>query len=146
MLIANARPSLLGGLGGLANVTLTSYETLVMDNERFCALRRVLQGISTDEDHLAYPVITDIVNGQNVITHDHTMKYLRSSEVWKPKFTQREGLVNGKPASLSMKERAREEVKYIIENHKVEPLNENIKDALDKILKDYDSGQSRSPK
>jgi trimethylamine--corrinoid protein Co-methyltransferase len=146
MLIANARPSLLGGLGGLANVTLTSYESLVMDNERFGALKRVMQGIAIDDEHLAYPVIADIANGHNVITHDHTLKYLRGSEVWKPKLAQREGLVNGKPVGLSMKEQAREEVKYIIENHKVEPLNSDIKDALDEILKDYDSGQLRFPK
>ncbi|HEX9118264.1 MAG TPA: trimethylamine methyltransferase family protein, partial [Anaerolineae bacterium] len=56
-LLAGARPSLLGGLGALANVTLTSYATLVHDNERFAALRRIEDGVKVDEDRLAFDVI-----------------------------------------------------------------------------------------
>jgi len=138
LLIANARPSLLGGLGGLANVTLTSYETMVMDNERFGALKRVLREVAVDEDHLAYSVIADVINGQNIISHEHTVKYLRGKEVWEPKLAHRQGLVSGKPESKSMVERAREEARDIIENHNVEPLPEDVQKALDEIMNEYD--------
>ena len=49
LLLASARPSVLGGLGaGLANVTVGSYELLILDDERLAAVRRVLAGIAVD--------------------------------------------------------------------------------------------------
>ena len=138
LLIANSRPSLLGGLGGLGNVTLTSYETMVMDNERFGAIRRVLKGVTVDDEHLAYDVISDIVNGHNIITHDHTVRFLRAKEVWEPELAHRQGLVNGKPESKTMVERAREVAKDIIDNHIVEPLPDNTQKALEEITNEYD--------
>ena len=117
LLIAEARPSLLGGLGGLANVLLTSYETLVMDNERFGAFRRIVRGVATDDEHLAYSVIADAVQGKDLISHDHTLKHLRGGEVWKPKLARRQGLVNGQPESVSTLDRAHAEAKRIMDGH-----------------------------
>ena len=57
LLLASARPSILGGLGGLANVTVGSYEMLVLDDERLGAVRRVLAGVTVDDDHLGLDVI-----------------------------------------------------------------------------------------
>ncbi|MBM3708710.1 MAG: hypothetical protein FJW69_10320, partial [Actinobacteria bacterium] len=144
MLIANARPSLLGGLGGLANVTLSSYETLIMDNERFGAIRRILRGVSTDKDHLAYEVVKDIVNGQNFICHDHTLRFLYEDEVWIPKLANRLGLINGKPSAGPMLEKAKEEVRKIIKDHIVEPLPKYIQTAINKIINEYDKKVVRS--
>jgi len=36
-----------GGLGALANVTVTSYETIILDNERYGAIYRILRGVSS---------------------------------------------------------------------------------------------------
>ena len=138
LLIAQARPSLLGGLGGLANVTLTSYETLVLDNERFGALRRVLRDVAVDEEHLAFDVVCDMARGQGAIGHSHTLHHLRSGEVWQPKLAQRQGLVNGRPEPASMLERARSETRSIMDNHKVEPLADSVKGEINAIFQAYD--------
>ena len=138
LLLAQAGPSLLGGLGGLANVTLTSYETMVMDNERFGAFRRILQGVILDEDHLAFEVIADVVQGQSIITHDHTVKNLRAGEIWKPKLARRQGLLNGQPEAITTLERARAEAKRIMDQHIVEPLSQAIQAELDAILRERD--------
>jgi trimethylamine--corrinoid protein Co-methyltransferase len=142
LLISEALPSLLGGLGGLANVTLTSYETLVMDNERFGALRRISRGVTIDEDHLAYNVIADMVQGIDLLSHCHTMKNLRGGEVWKPRLASRKGLVNGQPESITTLERAHIEVKNIIENHKVEPLDDRLQNEINEIIRKYDVEQT----
>ncbi len=139
LLIAEASPSLLGGLGGLANVLLTSYETLVMDNERFGALRRIIRGVATDEDHLAFSVISDAVQGKDMVSHDHTLKQLRGGEVWKPKLARRQGLVNGQPESVSTLERARLEAKRIMDSHIVEPLADHIQKEINEIIRRCDS-------
>ena len=139
LLIAEAHPSLLGGLGGLANVTLTSYETLVMDNERFSALRRILQGVTIDDEHLAFNVIADVLRGKDLLSHSHTLRHLRGLEVWKPKLARRQGLISGQPEGGSTLERARAEAKRIIENHMVEPLADPIQKEIDTILREYHS-------
>jgi hypothetical protein len=51
----------------LANVNLTPYETLLLDDERFGALLRILRGAAFDEDHLAFAVIQEIVRGKGVV-------------------------------------------------------------------------------
>ena len=137
LLISQSRPSLLGGLGGLANVTLTSYETLVIDNERFGALRRILRGVEIDEEHLAYDVIADMVNGQDVICHEQTLKYLRAKEVWYPRLAERRGLIDGQPVSKTMIERARERVTEIINGHTVEPLPDILTVEIEAIIEEY---------
>jgi len=138
LLIAQAQPSLLGGLGGLANVTLTSYETLVMDNERFGALRRILRGITIDDEHLAYGVISDVLEGKDLLSHNHTLANLRSGEVWKPKLAHRQGLVSGEAERVTTFDRARAEAKRIMETHRVEPLADHIQQDIQEILHECD--------
>jgi trimethylamine---corrinoid protein Co-methyltransferase len=142
LLIAQAQPSLMGGLGGLANVTLTSYETLVLDNERFGALRRIQQGIAVDDEHLAYEVITGLVHGGDVVSHPHTVHHLRSGEVWYPRLARRGGLINGRPEPLSTLESARSEARRLIEGHRVAPLREGVQQEIDKIIASYDEAES----
>ena len=142
LLIAQARPSLLGGLGGLANVTLTSYETLVMDNERFGALRRILRGVTIDDEHLAFDVIADVLRGVTLLSHDHTLRQLRGMEFWKPKLAHRQGLVSGQPEEFSTLERARAETKRIMETHVVEPLADPIQNQIKAIIREYISRNS----
>lgn len=138
MLIAGARPSLLGGLGGLANVTLTSYETMIVDNERLGAIRRVLGGIALDQDHLAYDVIADLVRGESVIVHEHTIRHLRSDEVWRPGLARRQGLAEGKPQAETMGKRAREAARRIMADHTVAPLADDVLRAFEEIRARYD--------
>jgi trimethylamine--corrinoid protein Co-methyltransferase len=136
LLIAQARPSLLGGLGGLANVT--SYETLVMDNERFGALRRILRGVTVDDEHLAHSVIADVAQGKDLLSHSHTLRHLRGGEVWAPKLAHRQGLISGQPEGVSTLERARAEAKRIMEIHIVEPLAEHIQKEINEIIRECD--------
>jgi len=138
MLIAHALPSLLGGLGGLANVTLTSHEAIVIDNERLGAIRRVLGGIDADDDHLAFDVIADVVHGQSVIVHNHTIKHLRGQEVWNPALARRQGLVNGAPEPGTLREGARETARHLLESHRISPLPRGVKSMIDEIAKAYD--------
>jgi trimethylamine---corrinoid protein Co-methyltransferase len=142
LLIAQANPSILGGLGGLANATLTSYETLVMDNERFGALRRIERGVAVDEEHLAFQVVAEMVQGGDLLTHPHTLRYLRGSEIWRPKLARRQGLLNGQPEPESSMERARAEVRRIVESHQIEPLSPQVQADIEKSVRQYDKKHS----
>ena len=138
LLIALARPSLLGGLGGLANATLTSYESILLDNESYGAIFRTLQGVQVDQDHLAFDTLRELAGTADVLTSEHTLRYLRSNEVWTPKLAQRQGLVGGATGSETYADRARAETRRLLESHSVEPLEMNIQLEIDSILTIYD--------
>ncbi len=139
LLIASARPSLLGGMGALANVTLTSYETIVLDNERYGAILRILDGVEVDEEHLAFDVMVELAQTGAMMEHPHTLKYLRSPEVWKPRLAQRQGLVGGMSPSETSLDRARAEAKRLLDTYEVEPLAPSMQQEIDEILRGYDT-------
>lgn len=142
LLIASARPSLLGGLGALANVTATSYEAILLDNERYAALRRIMAGLQVDADHLAYHTMAELVETGSALSSQHTLRYLRSDEVWTPRLAIRQGLVGGAPSPESSLERARAEARRLIDTHQVEPLPDDVQAELEAILEAYDRAQS----
>ena len=122
LLIAGARPSIVGGMGVLANTTLSAYELIVLDNERHGVISRILNGVQVDEDHLGFQVIADTINTGDVLTHPHTARYLRSPEVFDVRLADRKGSVAGTPESGMSVRRARAEARRIIETHHVDPL------------------------
>ncbi len=138
LLIASARPSLLGGLGALANVTVASYEVILLDNERLGAIRRILEGVVVDEDHLALDAIRDLVTCGNALDNEHTLRYLRSREVWKPRLAIRQGLVDGTPPAESSVLRAQVEARRVLGAHRVEPLPAGVQAEIARILAGYD--------
>jgi trimethylamine--corrinoid protein Co-methyltransferase len=142
LLIAGARPSLLGGLGALANVTLTSYETIVLDNERYRALFRILESIQVDTDHLAWDVIAELVEAGTVLGSQRTLRHLYSSEVWQPRLAIRQGLVGGSLVSETSLERARAEAKKLVDTYRVEPLPAPIQSEISHILDAYQRSQT----
>jgi len=138
LLIALARPSLLGGLGGLANATLTSYESILIDNEGYGAIFRTLAGVQVDKDHLAFDTVRELADSGEFLTNEHTLRYLRSNEVWAPRLAVRQGLVGGIPASEDSIERAHAETRRLLDMHTVEPLEKNTQLEVNSILDTYD--------
>ena len=142
LLIASARPSLLGGLGALANIMVTSYETILLDNERNAAILRILNGVQVDEDHLALDVINELVETGMALGSEHTLRYLRSDEVWKPRFAARHGLADAASGLEIGLDRARTEAKRLMDTYEVEPLQDDVQLAIAEILVAYDRAQT----
>lgn len=142
LLIATARPSLLGGLGALANVTVTSYEAILLDNERNGAIIRILDGVQVDLDHLAFEVVDELVETGTALGSEHTLRYLRSDEVWEPRFAARQGLVDGASRSETSLDRARAEARRLIDTYEVEPLADDTQLRITEVLNAYDRAQT----
>lgn len=53
-----------------------SYEQYIIDNEILGMVRRVMAGISTDDDSLAADVIENVGPGGNYIMEDHTVRHM----------------------------------------------------------------------
>ncbi len=138
LLIALARPSLLGGLGGLANVTLTSYESILLDNEIYGAIFRTLAGVQVDTDHLAFDSVRESADSGEFLTNELTLRYLRSNEVWTPRLAVRQGLVGGIPVSEGSIERAHAETGRLLDVHTIKPLEITTQLEINSILDTYD--------
>jgi trimethylamine--corrinoid protein Co-methyltransferase len=50
----------------------------------FSVLKKVAQGVPVNEDTLASKVIANVVMGENYLDQQHTLKYLKSGEVFIP--------------------------------------------------------------
>jgi len=110
----------------------------LLDNERLGAIRRILEGVVVDEDHLALDAIRDLVTCGNALDNEHTLRYLRSREVWKPRLAIRQGLVDGTPPAESSVLRAQVEARRVLGAHRVEPLPAGVQAEIARILAGYD--------
>jgi trimethylamine--corrinoid protein Co-methyltransferase len=79
-----AGAGMISGLGGLASLTVASYEQLVIDNEIMRVLRKMVRGIKLNKDTLAVNVIAAAAEDQSYLLQEHTLKYLRNDEVFIP--------------------------------------------------------------
>jgi trimethylamine:corrinoid methyltransferase-like protein len=138
LLIASARPSVLGGLGSLGNCTVTSYESILIDDERYAMIFRAMQGASVEGDRLDLGVFEEIARSGNALWSAQTMKYMRSDEIVNYRFAVREGLVNGGLVEDSLVERARKKTRKLLETYEVEPLDEEIASHINQIICEYD--------
>ncbi len=132
--IASGRPSILGGIGALANATLASYEAILLDNERFSAIRRIMEGLRVDEDHLAYEMIKEGLNRGDFLACEHTVRHMRSGEVWQPRLATRMGLVDGRPEPESSLDRARAEAKRLLADYRPAPLPKRVQAEFARIV------------
>lgn len=111
-----------------------SHAQLVIDNEIVKMIRKVMQGIPVDDENLAVDIIKQVGAGGDFIMQEHTMKYMRTLPS-NPQIIDRrnrEGWLDMGGADMS--ERAAEKAREILQNHKPDPLSDEIKSALRSIV------------
>ncbi len=137
LLIAQGEPAVLGGLGVTGNVTLASYEAILLDNDIYGAIKRIRSGVTVDGDHLAVDVIAEVVQAGDFISSDHTIEHLNSGEVWQPALAIREGLRGGAQPDRLMADNARQKARELLTSYQTDPLEERIQSEMDVILLEY---------
>jgi len=100
--------------GSLNKTTVSSYEQMIIDHEMLRYLYRCLEGMTVNEETLAYDVIEAIGPGGNYLMADHTRRSLRSGENLYLKLFDRTGVNAPAPDLLA---RAHEEVEAILATH-----------------------------
>jgi trimethylamine--corrinoid protein Co-methyltransferase len=63
--------------GMLESMQCVAYELYVIDDEIIGQAFKILEGISTDEDHLAFEAIREVGPGGNYLLSPHTVRHLR---------------------------------------------------------------------
>lgn len=109
--------------GMLESMLCIAYEQYIMDDEIIGQGCKMLEGINTDEDHLAYDAIKAVGPGGNYLTAAHTMKHLRTEYFMGNGISDNGSRIHWlKAGGLSARERAVRMAKNILE----EPINSAI--------------------
>ncbi|MFW6103761.1 MAG: trimethylamine methyltransferase family protein [Bacteroidota bacterium] len=137
---ALAGANILTGAGHLNGGLVVSFSQLLLDNELMGIVQRALKGFSVDDDWLGLDAIARSINEDNLLTDDHTMKYLRDVTRYKPGLQVREQRAEWiRGGSRGMKERADELAKELIEEHEQIPLDPAVSKALSEVVREAET-------
>jgi trimethylamine--corrinoid protein Co-methyltransferase len=118
LLCALAGANFIHDAAGLMEFALTAcYEKYVIDNEILGMVMRAVEGITVNNDTLAFDLIKKAGPGGNFVTAKHTRHFMRS-EHYQPSLSDRDSREEWEAkGSQATWERAAEEVKRIIASH-----------------------------
>lgn len=110
-----------------------SLELLLINHEVISRTKRMLRGVETDGDYLAVDAIKRVGPAGNFLGDEHTGKHFR--ENWTPELSDFQCFENWAAAgSLTMMDRARQQISRILSSHTSEPLSEEVKKGINDIL------------
>ncbi len=118
------------GLGMLESGITFDFGQLVLDCEFARMIKHTVQGFRVNDNTLAVNVIKETGPGGHYLMHEHTLKGMRSQS--RPELIDRQMReVWEKAGATTAYERAVAKAKWILENHKPDPLPDEV---LGKIL------------
>lgn len=124
--------------GMFATGMTVSYEQLVVDDELAGYSLRLLRGIDVDDDKLAIDVIKNVGHMGHYLKEKHTLKYLQE-EHWMPELSCRSRYGEWrKVGAKDVIERAKEKALKTLKEHKVEELDETIKENVRSVRKRFE--------
>ena len=139
MCAAMAGANLIYGAGMLDSGLIFSYAQLVIDNDIFKMIRKVMQGMHVDDENLAVDIIKSVGPGGDFLMQDHTMKYMRTLPSV-PKLIERNNRENWLASGgKGLAERAAKRAAEILANHKPVPLSDEAKSALRAIVEESET-------
>jgi trimethylamine--corrinoid protein Co-methyltransferase len=133
MLTSMSGTDLCSGIGGLDLDAGCSLEQMVIDSVQWEDFRAFMRAFTIDEATAALDVLRDVGPGGSFLNHPHTAKNFRSELFFRNKKVQ----TYGATMSDRMVADAREVVRKILRDHRVEPLDLEIRAKGDAILRTY---------
>jgi trimethylamine---corrinoid protein Co-methyltransferase len=126
----------LSGIGEMEAGVMGSFAQMVADNEFAGSVLRIRKGYGAEPDALAVDVVAAaMASTRNFLGQKHTMKYLKSGEVFITRLAERSSWetweTNGRQG---LAERAQAEAGRIILQHQVPPLEPAQERELDALM------------
>jgi len=122
-------PEIVTGLGLARTYTRLYPEQIILDNDLYQRARTYLMRMEVNDVELALDAIRAVGPGGHFLAQKHTRQHIRTSLV--------RGVTHELDANSKYREPrevAREQVKWILENHHPEPLEKAKQDELTRIL------------
>ena len=126
----------ISGIGGGWEAA-SSLEMMVVDNEVYGDIARIMRGVAIDDDTLGVDLIDEVGHMGNFLAKSHTMDYLRKgelrlSELWDKRTSESASREGFKP----LIEAARDRVRIILKEHSPMPLDRDIEEDIGRIMKE----------
>ena len=132
---ALAGANLIYGLGMLEMGVTFDFGQLVMDNEFAQMIKCCIQGIPVNDETLAVDTIKEIGPFKDFVSHESTYKYMRS--ISHPKLIDRRNREKWvELGSKDLHQRALEEARRIVKEHKVPSLPEAAQSEISAIVRE----------
>ena len=133
LIAALAGANLIYGPGMLESGSTFDFAQLVLDNEFAKMIKHTVKGFGVNKETLAADVIKEVGPAKDFLTHNHTLKHMRSQS--QPELIDRKGIEDWRAAGATgIYERAAKKAKRILENHKPEPLMEEVSVKIRSII------------
>ncbi|MEW5924889.1 MAG: trimethylamine methyltransferase family protein [Candidatus Zixiibacteriota bacterium] len=112
-----------------------SFEKLVVDNEICGMVMRMLKGIEPKEDFPARPHFEELLKEKHLLIADHSRKYLRSEHHFPGNVIERANRARWREeGSKTLMEKAREEVRQLLDEYEPTGLRSEIRRELSRIM------------
>jgi trimethylamine---corrinoid protein Co-methyltransferase len=140
-LAAQGGANLIYGAGMLELGVTFDFAQLLMDNEIFKMVKKVIGGIEVSDEKMALDVIHEVGPGGQFVSHEHTYNNFRNEQSQSRLIDRnnRTGWLNS--GGKSMTERAYEEANAILSSYKPEPLPEStiitLREIVEEAEKEY---------
>ena len=120
-------------MGMLESGQTWSHEQLVIDNDIVAMNQRAIQGIDVTDDTMGVDVIKKAHEIKEFLHQKHTVQFMRRQSKSKLIDRQTRGAWEAK-GGKDMTQRAKEEVRRILDTHQPEPLSDDVKKTLREIV------------
>jgi trimethylamine--corrinoid protein Co-methyltransferase len=118
--------------GMLESMQCVAYELYVIDDEIIGQACKILEGISTGEDHLAFEAIREVGPGGNYLLSPHTVRHLRREYFQGNGVSDKDGREEWiQKGCLSARDRARAIARAILDK----PLEPKIHPEIEKKIR-----------
>jgi trimethylamine--corrinoid protein Co-methyltransferase len=135
LIAALAGANLIYGPGMLESGITFDFGQLVMDNEFARMVKHTINGFSVDAESLAVDIIGEVGPAKDFLMHDHTFRHMRSQS--KPELIDRKGMEEWKTSGgKDIYVRATQAARSILDNHRPEPLPEDVISKIRSIIID----------
>ncbi|MBC8508370.1 MAG: trimethylamine methyltransferase family protein, partial [Chloroflexi bacterium] len=106
-----------------------SLQLMAIADDMLGWIRAATAGVPVTEETLALDVVEELGPDGDYLSHDHTYRHFK--DAYYSKLADRQIFSAWESdGSMTMGERAAKKVDHILENHKPEPLAEDVKKAL----------------
>ena len=112
-----------------------SLEKIVLDDELAGYVKRVMRGITVNDETLAVDVIDDVGPGGTFLAHRHTRKWFREEQYFPTLFERRKHEDWVRRGQKDAVQRAQERVQEILKDYWPEPLDPDIRRRIEDYVR-----------
>jgi trimethylamine--corrinoid protein Co-methyltransferase len=133
LIAALAGANLIYGPGMLESGITFDFAQLVLDNEFARMIKQTVRGFSVNDESLAVDVIKSVGPSKDFLAQEHTLKHMRAHS--RPELIDRSDMEMWQASGATDSyQRAVEKTRDILQNHKPDPLPEEVLAEMRSII------------